>query len=261
MRIYNSKIRLFEVMKKVDRSFKPALNENINNPHGNIGDETKLNETFGDDEWVVKENFKYQKMIEELKERFNQLFNNGDYEIIDTLYKLLIKSKSNITEVNQNIDLTKNEIVNFLRKKFNGLGTENLEFDIETAIYWFANQYHGGQNSNLYSVLSTSQFKPSPLHNGIEDEESEVATEMYNALVSNYGGSNEEIVNENIGNNLTKYQLSDEINALKKKYMGTISAFDFFTAVISGLGTGAGIDSDDYSKEVRQHFKNNTPID
>ena len=34
------------------------------------------------------------------------------------------------------------------------------EFTTEAAIYWFANDWHSGQWSNLYSVLSTSPYKP-----------------------------------------------------------------------------------------------------
>lgn len=40
------------------------------------------------------------------------------------------------------------------------------EFDREEAIYWFANDWHGGQSSNLYSALSTSPYRPGPLERG-----------------------------------------------------------------------------------------------
>lgn len=112
----DSKQRLFEVMCRLDKNFKPKLNESVND------------------------------------------------------------------------DPTKEEMVNYLGQQFQGMGDESNEFDIEAAIYWFANGYHGGQNSNLYSVLSTSQYKPSPISSSIEDEESEIASEMYNALVGQYGG-------------------------------------------------------------------------
>ena len=35
--------------------------------------------------------------------------------------------------------------------------------DIEIAIYWFANYWHGGQDSNLYHVLCTSPYTPGPM--------------------------------------------------------------------------------------------------
>lgn len=40
---------------------------------------------------------------------------------------------------------------------------EMSQFDIEEAIYWFANDYHSGQSSNLYEVLSMSEFSPGPI--------------------------------------------------------------------------------------------------
>lgn len=43
------------------------------------------------------------------------------------------------------------------------------QFDVEEAIYWFAADWHGGQWSNLYSVLSTSEFRPGPLANGPDE--------------------------------------------------------------------------------------------
>lgn len=76
-----------------------------------------------------------------------------------------------------------------------------------------------------------------------------------------YGGLNEE--NQQEGetyDSSKKFELSNEINALKKKYMETMTPFDFFNGIILGLGVGGGINNDDYSKEVRQHLKENTPL-
>ena len=86
-------------------------------------------------------------------------------------------------------DPTKEEMVGFLTNEFQSMGSENMDFDIEAAIYWFGNDYHGGQSSNLYSALSTSPFRPGPSHRGIEDEESEIGELMYNELVNKYGGA------------------------------------------------------------------------
>ena len=62
--------------------------------------------------------------------------------------------------------------------------SEADDFDIEGAIYWFANDYHGGQWSNLYSALSTSEFRPGPLANGPEPESMEA--DLYAELVATY---------------------------------------------------------------------------
>lgn len=42
------------------------------------------------------------------------------------------------------------------------------KFAIEGAVYWFADHWHSGQFSNLYSVLSTSQW-PGRFSNGPEE--------------------------------------------------------------------------------------------
>ena len=54
------------------------------------------------------------------------------------------------------------------------------DFDRAEAIYWFANDYHSGQASNLYSVLSTSEFSPGPIASG----PSESAAMLYDELVA-----------------------------------------------------------------------------
>ena len=57
----------------------------------------------------------------------------------------------------KNEDPTQAQMVEFLRSQY---GAEIDEFDIAEATYWFADSWHSGQSSNLYSALSTSQYKP-----------------------------------------------------------------------------------------------------
>lgn len=64
-------------------------------------------------------------------------------------------------------------------------GNEFDMYDVEAAIYWFAAHYHGGQCSNLYSVLSTSDYRPSPLCRSHEDE-SEAIQELYQHIEQVY---------------------------------------------------------------------------
>ena len=63
-------------------------------------------------------------------------------------------------------------------------GGEVDPLDIEAAIYWFANDYHGGQWSNLYSVLSTSEFQPSPTATGLKPHSVEAM--IYAMLVEQF---------------------------------------------------------------------------
>ena len=58
------------------------------------------------------------------------------------------------------------------------------QFDREEAMYWFANDWHGGQWSNLYSALSTSPYRPGALSSG--PEEGGMAEMMYQELEAEY---------------------------------------------------------------------------
>ena len=75
----------------------------------------------------------------------------------------------------------KQRMVDALQSHFGG---EIDIFDIEAAIYWFASDYHRGQWSELYSILSTSEYRPgrmetSALHAG------ETVQMSYDVLVEN----------------------------------------------------------------------------
>lgn len=63
------------------------------------------------------------------------------------------------------MDPTKEEMETFLKEQF---GSEIDAFDIAEAIYWTSYEWHGGQWSNLYSALSTSDYRPGPITNGPE---------------------------------------------------------------------------------------------
>lgn len=80
----------------------------------------------------------------------------------------------------------------FLFRKCQGLldprEKESNEFDMEAAIYWFASDYHEGQDSELYSVLSTSKYKPGRSIKSIDDE-AEFVQDFYNILVDEYNKS------------------------------------------------------------------------
>lgn len=55
--------------------------------------------------------------------------------------------------------------------------------DAYCAIYWFASDYHGGQASNLYSVLSTSPYSPGMCERGPSEG---YASEHYDTLVATF---------------------------------------------------------------------------
>jgi len=82
----------------------------------------------------------------------------------------------------------KQEMKNFLKQEFQGLmdvNSNDFEFDSEAAIYWFSSDYHKGQSSDLYSILSTSQYNPSRMSQNINSEP-ETTQMLYQALVDNF---------------------------------------------------------------------------
>jgi len=78
-------------------------------------------------------------------------------------------------------DPTREEMTEFLATQTCG---EDMSDEIEVAIYWFAMYWHGGQSSNLYSVLSTSPYHPGM--NGRLEGESDTVQDMFDALEAEF---------------------------------------------------------------------------
>ena len=87
-------------------------------------------------------------------------------------------------------DPSKDEMLEYLRNSYGN--EEGFEDDAEIAMYWFANFYHGGQSSHLYSVLSNSRFHPGPIAKGPEPHSSEEM--MYEDLVLKFAPGSEETI-------------------------------------------------------------------
>jgi len=95
---------------------------------------------------------------------------------------------SNAGHVKNSQDPTKQEMVRFLKKQYKGLmDASDIKTEGEIAIYWFANHYHGGQWTNLYSVLSTSPYSPGPITT--LESEGDAVKMMYEDLVEEFGGT------------------------------------------------------------------------
>jgi hypothetical protein len=86
-----------------------------------------------------------------------------------------------------NDDPTAAEMRKFLVSTAEGLeiDQDELNFDVEAAIYWFAYHWHGGQNSNLYSALSTSEYNPGQGF-AMSDPENEVIRMLLARLEDEY---------------------------------------------------------------------------
>ena len=96
----------------------------------------------------------------------------------------------------------KQELINFLKQNypFDPRETDANNFTVEAAIYWFAYDNHSGQTSELYSILSTSDYQPGMI-NSIKDENEETQI-CYKLLLSEYTDvkipSDYEIINHGI---------------------------------------------------------------
>ena len=84
-------------------------------------------------------------------------------------------------------DPTREELIVSAESLRNLIGNnDGFECDLEVAIYWFSNDWHGGQWSNLYSVLSTSEYRPGRMETGIGDPDNESAEIIYNHLFETF---------------------------------------------------------------------------
>lgn len=92
-----------------------------------------------------------------------------------------------MNEVKPNIqDPTKEDMIEYLTKEcsiYNSGSDQEFRDEIEIAIKYFGDHYHGGQWSNLYSASSTSYFSPG-MSGGIEDEST--AKDLYICLVHKF---------------------------------------------------------------------------
>lgn len=79
-------------------------------------------------------------------------------------------------------DPEKSDLLSYLSRIYGN--EDGFQDSAEVAIYWFANHFHSGQYSNLYSILSTSPFRPGPISNGPEPGSMEEM--MYNDLVDQF---------------------------------------------------------------------------
>ncbi len=98
----------------------------------------------------------------------------------DSAQRSLVDSEATLDE--EEAPSLKTRMMDFLRQSY---GTEEgFEHDAEAAIYWFANDWHSGQASELYSILSTSPFSPGPI--STLESEGELVKMMYEDLEARF---------------------------------------------------------------------------
>lgn len=88
-------------------------------------------------------------------------------------------------------DPTRDEMLEALKGVYDSYAGEyskdEMEFDVEAAVYWFASEFHGGQGSNLYSALSNSPYRPGAIETRKTClEGSYVCDELYETLMQRF---------------------------------------------------------------------------
>lgn len=92
------------------------------------------------------------------------------------------------------LDPSTEEMLSHLKETYKGLlnveSDEDFGYSAHIAMYWYANFYHSGMNSNLYSSLSTSVYSPNfqTFEGDMEDPSIEM---MYSSLEDKFGKAEE----------------------------------------------------------------------
>ena len=102
-------------------------------------------------------------------------------ELVCFVYKKRTRRKADRGALQRagSYSMLKEKMIGYLTEAYAWAGIDGLD-EIEVAIYWFAVHYHGGQTSGLYSISSTSPYRPS--RNGTLESEGEAAKMLYEAL-------------------------------------------------------------------------------
>ena len=86
--------------------------------------------------------------------------------------------------------MNKSEMKEDVKNHFKGLldvNDSSFDFDFESALYYLATNWHSGQWSELYSILSTSGYKPGRLENFESwKEENFAGSDIYDYLEDKY---------------------------------------------------------------------------
>jgi hypothetical protein len=93
-----------------------------------------------------------------------------NYGYITGVYKNMIGEKMKTMRyiLESHANALKDEMINDAKHHFkNQLETDSddFNFSLEAAIYWLANDYHSGQSSDGYQILSTSEYTPGRMEN------------------------------------------------------------------------------------------------
>lgn len=107
--------------------------------------------------------------------------NNDSWKVGDSCTGTTADSEEDFEDEEEAAPSLKEEMLSFLDKQYGAEGKD----DAEVAIYYFATDFHSGQASELYSILSTSPYSPGP--NSSLESEGDIVQMMYSDLEQEFG--------------------------------------------------------------------------
>lgn len=172
---------LLDTLKKYDQEkFKKDLKEDLVKNGYNENVSTILSSianTYLKQIEKLMSLFKISIVVDKVNEAYSQVSN-----LLESEYSVYTLNESK-KEVVLDKDTFKEDLVKEIVKNFKGLVSEkDLEYPIECALYWFGHDYHSGQNDVWYSILSTSDYKPSRSAKSVYDCEDDTAEMIYEFL-------------------------------------------------------------------------------
>lgn len=114
--------------------------------------------------------------------KLDETYNHASKLLGERYEGLLVESSK------QDVEEFKKDLKEKFFKKFKGLldaksvEDKELNVSLESALYWFGNDYHSGQSDIWYAVMSSSEYRPGRSEGSIEDTEDNTAEMFYDFL-------------------------------------------------------------------------------
>lgn len=216
-----SRTSLFESREDVSGKFKLTIEKILDGVEKWYSNKNKGNYSY----WFPKSEYFDIYTVKEISKYLESKGYNVEihtYERNKPLEITLTKKKLNESELNEGF--TKSDVKEFkeglveeFKKKYKGLldfehDKDAMKFSIESAFYWYGNDYHAGQNDIWYSILSTSDYKPGRSMSDIKDTEDSDAEMFYEFLENKFQKKNLKESEENS----EKLSFKDPIEVFEK---------------------------------------------
>lgn len=178
-------------------------------------------------------------LVKFLKNKLGKVSSKKVEESVSVVYEkaasMLVK-EIYLAESKRDTEEFKEDLKNEYIKEFKNSMDEKsgLDFSLETALYWFANDYHSGQNDIWYSVLSTSDYRPGRSEKSVEDTEDMWAENFYEWLKKRFTGKKKNISEAKSDKDPFEEAVLDSAEKIFKEFKG-IRWREFISLILKDL--------------------------